>query len=380
MTTPSYKITFNGEDAEDDIYENIIRLEITEDIQKATSFVFRVSISLQEDGAWSYLDDDRFDFFKKLTISLGFEENQATPYFEGYITHLAPHFDPEEELCYLEVRGMDPTCLMNLEERMITWEDQSHSDIASTIFDQYGITPDVEASPIIHPESGNLLVQRTTDIQFLRQLATQNGYDCYMAVDESGEIKGYFKPYALDVSPLPTLAVHFEGETNVEFIDIEASGNQPLSVAGWYLSQEDKSLETIEQTSHSQTLIGNENLLSLVETSVDSLASPTEAACRVHTDNFVAFDQTELEQYAQNRLDRSSWFIKAKTSINSETYQNIIHARNIIPIKGIGTRYSGNYLVSSVKSIINQGEFEQHLELTRNAWGVTGDEPFEGEE
>lgn len=380
MTIPSYKIAFDGEDAADDIYEHIIRLEINEDIQKASSFVFRITIALQEDGEWSYLDDERFDLFKKTTISLGFEEDQATPYFEGYITHIAPHFDPEEELCYLEVRGMDPTCLMNLEERVVTWADQSHSDIASAIFDQYGIAPDVESSPIIHTESGNLLVQRTTDIRFLKQLATQNGFDCYMAVDDSGEMKGYFKSYALDVSPLPALAVHFEGETNVQFVDLEASGNQPLSVAGWYLSLEDKSLETIEQTSYSQTAIGNEDLPSLVQSNLDSLTSPTEAAARVYTDNFIALDQTELEQYARNRLDRSSWFIKAKASINSESYQNIIHVRHIIPIKGLGTRYSGNYLISSVKTIIAQGNFEQHLELIRNAWGITGNEPFEGEE
>lgn len=380
MTIPSYKLAFNGEDAADDIYEHLIRLEITEDVQQAAGFVFRVSIALQEDGEWSYLDDDRFDLFKKITISLGFGEGEATPYFEGYITHVAPHFDPEEELCYMEVRGMDPTCLMNLEERIVTWADQSHSDIAGAVFDQYGITPEIQDSPVIHSESGNLLVQRSTDIKFLKQLADRNGFDCYVGVDDSGEVKGYFKPYALDVSPLPALAVHFEGETNVQFMDLEVSGNQPLSVAGWFLSLEDKSLEAVEFASQGHTALGNDELVSLVQDNLDSLTAPTEAATRVYTDNMVARDQTELEQYAQNRLDRSAWFLKAKASIDSESYRNVIHARDLIPVKGLGTRYCGNYLVSSVKTVIAQGQFEQHLELIRNAWGVTGDESFEGEE
>lgn len=377
MPMPSYKISFDDEDSADDIYENIIRLEVDESTRKATSFMFRISISLQRDGEWSYLDDERFDLFKKVTISFGFGEGNATPYFEGYITHLAPHFDPEEELSYLEVRGMDPTCLMNLEEKIETWMDTSHSDIASELFNHYGITPDVEPTSIVHSDTDNILVQKATDIRFLKELAERNGFECYVGMTDDGELKGFFKPYDLNISPLPPLAVHFEGETNVQLLDIQVTGTQPLSNSGWHLSLEDKEMEEQTRSDYGVNLLGQNSLTSIVKTKVASLCNPKEDASRAYDGDMTNIDSTELEQGLQGRLDRDSWFIKARGTVNSENYGNIIHARHLLPVKGLGTRYSGNYLVSSVKSILADGHFEQTIELIRNAWGLTGDESFE---
>ncbi len=378
MPIPNYHIHFDGESAADDVFENMIRLEIEEDVRKAASFMFRLSIALQDDGQWSHLDDERLSLFKKVTISIGFG-GDSTPVLVGCITHAAPHFDPEEELCYLEVRGMDFTCLMGLEEKIVTWTNQSHSDIASAIFDAYGITAEVEDAPTLHPEDGAALVQRGADITFLRELARKNGFDCYVSTNADGEVKGFFKPRALDASPLPPLAVHFEGETNVQFIDVQAAGNHPLSVGGWHLSLTDKSLERFEKTEYEQTIIGKESLPGIVRDRIDALTSPVEAASRSLPDDFVSLDGTELERTLQSRRNRHGWFVRARGVVNAESYNEVIRARRLIPVKGMGTRYSGNYLVASVKHVIADGHYEQHIELIRNAWGVAGDEPFERE-
>jgi len=376
MAIPSYKISFDDEDAADDIYENIIRLEIKEDLQQAASFMLRISIALQQEGEWSYLDDERFDLFKKVTIAFGLGEDEAVPYFEGFITHLAPHFDPAEELCYLEVRGMDATCLMNLEEKIETWTDTAHSDIASQLFAHYGLTPEVESTAAMHSEADNILAQKHTDIRFLKELAERNGFECYVGMTDDGQVKGFFKSRALDLAPRPPLAVHFEDETNVQFLDIQVAGNQPLSNAGWHLNLGDKELEALPVDEYAVALLGNDSLGSLTRSKVEALCSPKEAAGRVYQGDLTNLDGTELEQGLQGRLDRDSWFIKARGSVNSESYGSLIHARNLVPVKGLGTRYSGNYLVASVASTLADGHFEQQIELIRNGWGVTGDEPF----
>lgn len=379
MPIPSYKISFDDEDAADDIYENINRLEIKEDIKKAASFMLRISIALQHEGEWSYLDDERFDLFKKVTVAFGFGEDDATPYIEGYITHLAPHFDPAEELCYLEVRGMDATCLMNLEEKIETWADTSHSDIAGELFGHYGITPEVESTAAVHAETDNILVQKHTDIRFLKELAERNGYECYVGMSDDGQVKGFFKPYNLDLSARPPLAVHFEGQTNVQFMDIQVSGDQPLSNSGWHLNLADKELEALPIDDYSVNLLGQNSLSALTQSKVASLCSPKEEAGRIYPADLTNLDGTELEQGLQGRLDRDSWFIKARGTVNSEAYGQLLHARNLLPLKGLGTRYSGNYLVSAVTSTLADGHFEQQIELIRNAWGITGDESFEAE-
>ncbi len=378
MAIPNYKLAFDGKDAESDIYEHMIRLELEEDLRKAARVLFRLSITLQEDGEWTYMKDERFTLFNKVVVSIGFGEGNATPMFEGYITQLAPHFDPQEELCYLEVRGMDPSCLMNLEEKLVPWSDKTHSAIAAEIFNSYNITPDVEETSGMHVEDGNVLVQRCTDMRFLMQLAEKNGFDCYIAVDESGTVKGCFKPYALDVSPLPPLAVHFENETNVQFIDIQASGNQPLSTAGRHMNLEDKTVEQVEKAEYDQKLLGKESLIDIVQGKVSALCTPAEAPARIYANEPVFLNSSELESALQGRQNRNGWFLRAKATVNGEVYGTAVRTRQLIPVKGVGTRYSGNYLVSSVKHVIAEGDYVQHIELIRNAWGVAGDEPFEG--
>jgi hypothetical protein len=379
MATPSYKITFDKQDAADDIYENVIKLELEEDICKAANCMLRISIEQQDNGEWSYLDDDRFRIFTEIGISVGMDDNNAVPVFSGYITQLAPHFDPNESLCYLEVRGMDATCLMNLEEKLVTWVDKSHADIANEIFNIYGLTPDVADAPATHVQDGNVLVQRSTDIRFLKELAKRNGFDCYVTVDDSGDVKGCFKANDLGVSPLPPLAVAFEGETNVQFIDLQVTGNQGLSMAGWQLNLEDKSLDQVVSDKYTETLLGSESLIDISKDRADSLSSPSEAAARMYKgDAFL--DSTELENSLQGSQDRHCWFIKAKGTVNGEQYSTAIRARSLVPVKGLGTIYSGNYLVSSVRHVFSGGEYIQNFELLRNARGLSGNESFEGEQ
>jgi hypothetical protein len=377
MTIPSYKLALEGE-AADDLYEHLVRLEIEEEIGKASRVLFRLSITLQEDGEWTYLKDERFSLFNKIEVSIGAGEEDAVPVFTGYITQLAPHFDPQEELCYYEVRGMDPSCLLNLEEKLTTWADQSHGDIVKEIFGLYGITPDVGDAPAMHKTDGNVLVQRCTDMRFLMQLAEKNGFDCYVAVDEAGEVKGHFKPYALDASPLPPLAVHFEEETNVEFIDIQASGDLPLGWTGWHMSLEDKSVEQVEKAEYGEQLLGKESLIDIVKSKVAALCAPAEAPSRAYKGDLVFLDAQELGGALSGRQDRSGWFIRAKAAVNGEAYGNVIRTRRLLPIKGMGTRYSGNYFVCFVKHVIAEGDFVQHVELMKNGWGISGDEAFAG--
>ena len=378
MGIPRYKIAFDGVAAQEDIYENLIRLEIVDATNRAGGIMVRLGISLQEDGEWSYLKDDRFDLYKRVTVSMGFGQERDLPLFEGYILHLAPHFDPQEELCYLELRGLDATCLMNLEEKLTSWAGQSHSDIASQIFNSYGISPDVADAPTTHEQDGNVLLQRGTDIRFLKELAARNGFDCYVSLDDNGTVKGNFKPVDLTASSLPPLAVHFEGVTNVQFLDLQVSGNPPLSFSGWCMNLDDRTVEKIDKTDYAQNLLGKESLIDVVKSKVEQLSIPVQGASRSYRGDTVFLDRSELDGALKGRQDRQGWFLRAKGIVNGEAYGAAIRGRKVVAVKGLGTRYSGNYLVSSVRHVIAEGEYEQHVELIRNGWGVAGNESFQG--
>jgi phage protein D len=76
----------------------------------------------------------------------------------------------------LEVWGQDGSVLMNREEKVRPFPDMSDSDAAQQVFADYGFTADVETSPTQHLERRHLLMQRSSDIQFLKLLARRNGF------------------------------------------------------------------------------------------------------------------------------------------------------------------------------------------------------------
>ena len=86
---------------------------------------------------------------------------------------------------------------MNLTEKVKEWVDVTDADVANAIFGDYGITPSdqntADDSPS-HTESGHSLMQRGSDIQFLRTLARRNGKVCRVAcADKPGEADRLFR-------------------------------------------------------------------------------------------------------------------------------------------------------------------------------------------
>ena len=70
---------------------------------------------------------------------------------------------------------MDATLLMNLQEKLVAWEDKSDSQIAKEIFSKYGFDTDIEDTSTTTPqsESNFTTIQRETDIEFLKRLAPE---------------------------------------------------------------------------------------------------------------------------------------------------------------------------------------------------------------
>src|SRR5216683_2804527 len=125
----------------------------------------------------------------------------------------------------LEIWGMDGSVLMDREEKLKDWPDKKDSDIAAEIFSLYGLTPETEDTVVTHDEKVSTIIQRETDIQFLRRLALRNGFECYV----EGKT-GYFRPPQVDAPPQPVLAVHFGDETNVRHLAIEVNALTPTNV------------------------------------------------------------------------------------------------------------------------------------------------------
>ena len=179
----------------DDLYRDLVCLEVELDEELAGMFRMTVALRLNADGSWTYLDDDRFVIWQRVVITAGLADD-SRQLLTGFITHLRPQFTTGLEQSRLDIWGMDASVLMDRVDKLKDWPNKKDSDIAAETFRAYGLTPQVTDTDVIHDEEVSTIIQRETDMQLLRRLALRNGYECFVDGDT-----GYFRPPGLGRHP-----------------------------------------------------------------------------------------------------------------------------------------------------------------------------------
>jgi phage protein D len=361
MQHDQLKIEVDGSEIQD-LYNDLVTLEVELDEELAGMFRLQLTMLLQADGTWRYLDDDRLALWKQVVITAG-PEDGPEQLISGYITHIRPEFPPALDQCYLELWGLDASVLMDREDKLKDWPSRKDSDIATEVFSSYGLTPQVTDTDLIHDEQVSTIIQRETDIQFLKRLALRNGFECYVDGDT-----GYFQPPQLDSSPQPLLAVQFGDETNVNRFHLEVNA---LATANVTMSQIDHSTKDVldaQSSPGSQKALGANGSDSLLGAGVSSAV-----VCVAGT---VTTGSAEMTALCQGLFNEGEWFVAGEGEVAVNQYGNILKARAPVTIKGIGETYSGVYYVTHVNHIFNADGYLQKFRVKRNALKPTGSEQF----
>jgi phage protein D len=357
-------IEINDEEYED-IYEDIISVEVEENIDLADVFNIRLAIRLQKDGIWAWIDDEHLKLWNKVSISVGFIDN-VVEIHTGYITQVMPYFGGGSSQCYLDIKGMDGSVLMNTEEKLKDWPNKKDSDIASEIFNSYGFTPEVEDTEVVHEEAVSTIIQRETDVKFLKRLARRNGFECFVHNET-----GYFRPPKLDGAPQKVLAVQFGKESNVSYFNIAVDALGPSNVEMHQLDLLTKENQDVTVDSIKQKLLGSKEAPDLYSSDV--------TPAKVFVKHSKAISQPAIQTLCQGLYDKAEWFVNGDGEINSSYYEEVLRARELVTIKGVGEAYSGTYYVTKVKHSFSENGYTQHFNVVRNALKPEGSEDF-GEE
>lgn len=348
-----------------DIYEDIVHLEVESAPEMANLFRMRLLLRQQEDGTWSHLDDERFKVWNQLTIRAGFEGSDVEELFFGYITNQKPFFDPDPSECWIEIWGMDSSVLMDRQIVTKEWASRKDSDIAGEIFRKYNLTPRVEDTGIVHDEEVSTILQRETDIQFLRRLAARNAFDCYI----EGQ-NGYFGPAGMDEEIQPLLAVHCREETNVTYFSINTDALLPVNVKMAQIDRLNKEIHSVTVTESPRAALGRDQAPGLLKSGMD----PGLYLATLQT----ATGNAEMLALCEGTYTRAENFVSGEGEISGFNYGYILHNRKLVTIKGLGETYSGIYYVTHVTHTFTPEGYSQHFKVARNALGITGSENFSG--
>ena len=398
MADKAYQIAFNGTAADDSFYGDVVSLSVEESAIKSGTFRLQLTSRLQDDGSWGYLDDPRLAVFNQVTIRIGFsgggglaaavgaltgsaDSNAGlSTVCDGYITGVKLDLGSGSGTTFVEVTGMDTGVLLSMEEKIATWPNMTDSEIAQQILSTYGVPLQADSTATTHQEEDTTVVQRGTDLQFVRDLARRNGMEFYFQTDDtSGTVTGYFRAPQLDGTPQPDLAIQFGDQTNLKSFAVQLSGRRPLNVKTQQMDIKSNSANSAQVTDTALTKLGASDANTLIGGPLGSLVTPQDASAQLLVLGTPTSDATELQTIAQALRDEAGWLITANGEINSEAYQNVLRPHQLVLVKGAGKAFSGKYYVTHVRHVVKaDGSWAQTFEARRNARDVDGSEQFGG--
>jgi phage protein D len=397
MATKAYQIAFDGTAVDNDFYGDVVSLTVEESNATPGTFHLQLTSRMQDDGSWGYLDDDRLALYNKVSIKVGFTggggiagaitslfggggDDGLSTVFDGYITSVDLNLGSAPASTFVEVSGMDTSVLMSLEEKIAAWPSLSDSDIAQQILAGYGVDVTADLTTTVHQDTDTTVIQRTTDILFIRELARRNGLEFYFETDDqSGNVTALFRAPQLDGTPQSDLAIQFADQSNLKSFSAHLSGQRPLNVKTQQIDVKANSANSAQVSDTALTKLGDKDANALIGDPLGSLVSPLDAPAQMLVLGSPTSDATELETIAQAVRDEAAWFITAKGEVNSDAYQAVLRPRRLVLVKGAGKQFSGKYYVTKVVHEIKvEGTYTQRFEARRNARDVDGSEKFGG--
>jgi phage protein D len=395
MAEKAYEIAFNDEAVDEDFYGDVESLTVEENSTMAGTMRLRLALTLDDNGVWDYLDDSRLEVFTKVAVRVGFTggaglagalssaiggggDDGLERVFTGYITAVNPTWGSEPGSAHLEIEAMDTSVLMSLEEKIATWPNLADSDIVQQIVSGYGVTANIDPTPTVHQENDTTIVQRTTDIQFVRDLALRNGLEFYFETDkDSGEVNAFMRAPQLEGTPQPDLAIQFGDESNLKSFAAHVIGQRPLSVKTTQIDVKANSPNSAQVSDTQLTKLGATDANLLIGGPLGAVVTPKDTLAQMLLLSTPTSDATELQTMAQAVRDEAAWLMTATGEINSEAYQTVLRPHRMVLVKGAGSRYSGKYYVTQVTHELHaDGSYSQKFEARRNARDLDGSEQF----
>jgi hypothetical protein len=357
----SYCILVDGAPAAD-LMGAASTIEIEENLDLPSAMSMHLPVSRSAKGDLTMVSERRFRPFADLSFVATTEAGPQC-LFDGLVLSHKLHVARSGTQSTLEVWGEDASWLMNLEEKVKEWADVTDSSVAASIFGDYDIAPAAangrDDSPS-HIESKHTLMQRATDIQFLRMLARRNGKLCWVAAGEKpGRRTGYFVRPNLQGTPAAVLSLAGGAEGNIEALDFEWDVTRPTAVRARQAVFDKDDADGVGG------LTRESGLPLLAERGLSSFAGRSMTVMLT-----AAVDGAgELTMRSQSLLRESGWFARCRGVADLARVKKVLRPGTVVRVDAAGSVSSGRYFVWSVRHTITQQTHRMAFQLVRNAVG-----------
>ena len=345
--------------ASPDVLDALVSLEVKNQDKGRDGFQLTFGLGPRGPLDYSLLTFGTFDPMTRVVISV-LVGTSLNVLIDGVVTNhqVLPGNRPGEST--LTVTGEDISLKMDLEEKQATYPAQPDSVVAARVllsYAQYGIVPQVTPTATVTLPTNRITTQQETDLAFLRRLAQRNGFVFYLDPIAPGALRAYWGPENRIGLPQGALVVGQGAATNLDTPPTITF--DPMQVTAPQLRI------TLPGTSVSIALP--------IPTGVmPPLARSPTAPLRKPLDRDSARLDSALGAL-QARADAvdSSDAVFVSGQVDTIRYGEVLKARGLVGLRGVGDAHSGLYFVRQVTHRIERGKYQQSFTLVREGIGTT---------
>lgn len=336
----------------DPFLESASLVEVHERLGEPTTFRLRYAMDV-DSRDFPLLTDGRLGVGTNIAI-LAPDAFGASCLVRGVVHAQQVHFEHGGAGSWLEVQGSDRLVLMDRESKSTAWTGTA-STAAMTILAGYQFIPDVQPTTTAYSMQTHELVQRDSDYRFLRRLARRHGYLLWTTCNQVGIETAHFKPAPVSDPASAELGVNVSPNSLASF-DLSWDVERPTSVEALQLD-----LGTLSDVNGAATT----PLSNLGTTPLAGIATGTRSIFLAAP----ADDAGSLTARGEGALVDADLFLRGNCRTSVAQLGAVVRAHTVVNVNGLGSRHSGNYLVSAVRHTIDAAMHRMDVELLRNGWG-----------
>jgi hypothetical protein len=363
----SIQLGVGGSAVPDAFYEAIEQMEIEECSDRPGALLLRLPVNRTSAGDLQFVGDGTFEPMTNVTLTVtpAAPGSRAQCIFDGYVLSWRLHLDRTSTSSAIDIWAQDASWLMNIDDNVTEWSGQTDGEVANAIFSSYGFAPapgNTDNDSPSHTPDGHTLLQRATDLQFLRGLARRGGKLCRVAcTDTPGVRTGYFVIPAVAGQPVATISLLDPASWTVENLDFDWDVMRPTEAdasqvdltqsadAGSDVAADASGLAPLDERDY-PTYFGQSSTL--------LLTAPA--------------DLPELGQRTAAVLTESGFFSRCTGEADADRMAAILRVGDVVTIEGAGSIHSGSWLVWNVRHKFSLQAWKMSFTLVRNAMGPAG--------
>jgi hypothetical protein len=347
-----------------------IEVTNTDEGRDGFQIVFSVGRStsdpMQNPIDYSLVDSLLLETFNRVIIMVAFGL-VPTILIDGIITHkeLKPSAEPGQSK--LTVKGEDVSIMMDREEESTTHPNQPDPVVIAKIigsYAKYGLVPTVVPPPSmdIPLEVNRVPAQQKTDLQHIKDLAKIYDYVFYIEPTAVPLVnKAYWGPKEYTSLPQNALTLNMGSFTNVTNINFQYSSLDSTIVTG-------KVQDPLLNMEIPVVTVGSlRPPLALFPDLLKNIGNAKKKKYRAKG----GVNAIQAYGEAQATTDSSTDAVTATGELDGLSYGDVLRARKLVGLRGVGFLHDGYYYVKNVTHRISKGEYKQSFTISREGLGST---------